>query len=75
MNGSDRFEFAEGTPEYDLVITACEVAIRPPLERHPHTFAARVPWSLITELRERLDALGVDWRRAKEINEERQARR
>ncbi len=70
-----RFEFEPETPEYDLVIAAIEVAMRPPLQPHPHVVDAKVPWKLITDLRERLDALGIDWRKAKQIDEERRARR
>lgn len=52
------------TPEYDLWIAAIEVAIAPPLT-HGIQYAAKVPWSLIEDLREKLDAVGIDWKTAK----------
>jgi hypothetical protein len=41
---------------------ALRIAARPPLKHGPTTFAASVPWSMIEELRDAIDELGVDWR-------------
>lgn len=54
----------KGSPEWDLWVAAIEVAAWPPLTHSSTTvYAAKVPWSMIEALRERLDALGVDWKR------------
>jgi hypothetical protein len=41
---------------------AIRVAIEVPETMTAHTFAAKVPWSTIEELRTELERRGVDWR-------------
>ena len=54
----------EGSPEWDLVKTAVEIAAYCPLEiRTPQTLVGTVD---LVRLRGNLDALGIDWRKVKE---------
>ncbi len=64
---------SKGTPEYELLIAACEVASYPPLA--PKAYTCAVPAKRIEELRLALDALDIDWRRAKQVDEERRRAR
>jgi rRNA-processing protein FCF1 len=50
-----------------LWVTALEVAIRAPLEQK--AYAAKIPWSVINELRAIFDEMGIDWREAKKIED------
>lgn len=43
----------------DAAIAVAEAA---PTRRGQNVFAAQIPWIRITELREALDALGIEWR-------------
>jgi hypothetical protein len=43
---------------------ALQLAAYPPARKHEHAYEARVPWRLITELREALSDAGVDWHAA-----------
>lgn len=65
------------TPTQRAIATAIEIATWPPLRRESYTSSAKVPWLLIEELRERLDAAGIDWREVRKHNrnEERRRRR
>jgi len=54
---------AKGTPEWDLWIAAIEIAMVAPWKGQ--TYAARIPWDMIDTLREKLEAVGIDWRTAK----------
>lgn len=57
----------EGTPEYDLWVTAIDVAISPPVDmRQPTT---QVHARRIRALRDALEAVGIDWKTARERNE------
>ncbi len=52
------------TPEYKLRVAAIEIAAYPPVSHDSSTtFAAKVPWRMIEELRDALDAVGVEWRK------------
>jgi hypothetical protein len=41
---------------------AISVATAAPEQKGASVFAAQIPWTRITELREALDALGIEWR-------------
>jgi hypothetical protein len=49
-------------PRHRILGIALQLAAYPPARKHEHVFEARVPWRLITELREALSDAGVDWR-------------
>jgi hypothetical protein len=49
-------------PGHRILGIAVQLAAHPPARKHEHAFEARVPWRLITELREALSDAGVDWR-------------
>lgn len=55
----------KGTPEYDLWVTAIEIAAAAPLKQRENVWAARVPWTMIDRLRTALDELGLDWETVK----------
>jgi hypothetical protein len=57
---------AKGTPEYELWLAAIEVAIHAPLDRGVSTGSAQIYWPKIDRLRDALDAVGIDWRAAKQ---------
>lgn len=57
------------SPEWKLWIAALEVATSAPLTAH--TPEVRVAWPRIERLRTALEALGVDWRTAKRMEEAR----
>lgn len=59
----------KGTPEYDLWIAAIDVATAPPVKKGTTSFAASVPWTRIEALRDALEAVGIDWRKAKEASD------
>ncbi len=56
---------SKGTPEYDLWVAAIEVATYAPLRPGTHVSGAKVAWPRLEALRAALDALGIDWRKAK----------
>ena len=49
-------------PQHRILGIALQLAAYPPVRKHEHANEARVPWRLITELREALGDAGVDWR-------------
>jgi hypothetical protein len=49
-------------PRHRILGIALQLAAYPPARKHEHVYEARVPWRLITELREALSEAGVDWR-------------
>ena len=49
-------------PRHRVLGLALQLAAYPPARKHEHAYEARVPWRLITELREALTDAGVDWR-------------
>lgn len=49
-------------PRHRVLGLARQLAAYPPARKHEHAYEARVPWRLITELREALSDAGVDWR-------------
>jgi hypothetical protein len=49
-------------PRHRILGIALQLAAYPPARKHEHAYEARVPWRLITELREALGEAGVDWR-------------
>ena len=51
-------------PDDERIRDALQLAAHPPVRKHEHAYEARVPWRLITELREALADAGVDWRAA-----------
>jgi hypothetical protein len=51
-------------PRHRILGLALQLATYPPVRKHEHVYEARVPWRLITELREALSDAGVDWREA-----------
>jgi hypothetical protein len=55
----------KGSLEYELWLCAIEVAAYPPAKRGTNVYAAHVPWDAIDRLRAALEAVGVDWERAK----------
>lgn len=54
----------KGTPEWDLWVAAIEVAIYPSLV-HGRQATGQVSWRRLDALRDALDELGIDWRKAK----------
>jgi hypothetical protein len=52
-------------PRHRVLGIALQLAAYPPARKHEHAYEARVPWRLITELRQALDDAGVDWREAR----------
>jgi hypothetical protein len=52
-------------PRHRILGIALQLAAYPPARKHEHAYEARVPWRLITELREALGDAGVDWREAR----------
>lgn len=64
----------QGTPEWDLWITAIECAAAVPYKQGKYSQTAGVPWGLMHELRAALEALGIDWRTVKAKNEAAQKR-
>lgn len=56
-------------PSYDhlkqIGISGIDIAAYAPDKQHKHTYSAKVPWALIHELRDRLDAAGIDWRQCR----------
>jgi hypothetical protein len=57
---------AKGTPEYDLVIAAIEVAASAPLEQGANVSYAKVYWPRMHAMRTALETLGIDWRTVKQ---------
>ena len=51
-------------PRHRILGIALQLAAHPPVRKHEHAYEARVPWRLITELREALADADVDWRAA-----------
>jgi hypothetical protein len=49
-------------PRRRILGLALQLAAYPPARKHEHVFEARVPWRLITELRDALDEAGADWK-------------
>jgi hypothetical protein len=49
-------------PRHRNLGIALQLAAYPPVRKHAHADEARVPWRLITELREALGDADVDWR-------------
>jgi hypothetical protein len=49
-------------PRHRILGIALQLAAYPPARKHEHAYEARVPWRLITELREAFSEAGVDWR-------------
>ncbi|MBP7586415.1 MAG: hypothetical protein KBA72_00570 [Thermoanaerobaculia bacterium] len=49
-------------PRHRILGLALPIAAYPPVRKHEHVYEARVPWRLITELREALSDAGVDWK-------------
>lgn len=58
--------------ERRVVVAAIEVAIAPHAKAR-HTFAAKVSWTRIEELRAALEAVGIDWRAVQREQDERDA--
>ena len=48
-------------PRHRVLGLALQLAAYPPARKHEYAYEARVPWRLITELREALSDAGVDW--------------
>lgn len=63
----------KGTPEYDLWVTAIDIAIAAPYDQNRTVVDTKIPWLLIHELRSRLDTLDINWRAAKTKNDDDQA--
>jgi hypothetical protein len=53
------------TPEYELWLCAIEVAVAAPWKQGTHSYSAQIPWNNVNNLRQALDALGIDWRKTK----------
>lgn len=49
-------------PRHRILGLAVQIAAYAPARRNKYAYEARVPWRLITELREALSDAGVDWR-------------
>ena len=68
MSGNQRFDSRSllyHTPRATrLAYLAALVAVEAPQKRGESTNAARIPWSLIEEIRRELQDDGLDWRRA-----------
>lgn len=45
-----------------LLDTVIAIAAAAPKKQGQHVYSAQVPWALIHQLRERLDAMGIEWR-------------
>ncbi len=56
---------SKGTPGYDLWIAAIEVATYAPLKPGRYVSGAKISWPRVEALRAALDALDIDWRKAK----------
>lgn len=63
----------KGTPEYDLWVAAIEVATYPPLTGAG--FTTQVPRSRIDALRTALDGVGIDWEKAKRMDDDSRKKR
>lgn len=63
----------KGTPEYEVIICAMEVACYPPMNNDRNQATAQVSWRRIKELRAALDAAGLPWREAKAISDKNRA--
>lgn len=50
----------KGTPEYDLISVALEVAVAAPAKQGTYVYAASIPWTKIHELRAAFVAVGID---------------
>jgi hypothetical protein len=61
----DRMTGITSTENHQIVVAATRVAAAAPLKQGQYVHAAQVPWTLIHELREALNAADVDWRRWK----------
>jgi hypothetical protein len=57
-----------------LLDLAIEIAVYAPKKQGKYVHAAGISWKLIHELRDALDAVGVDWREAKKEDDARKAR-
>jgi len=55
----------KGSPEYDLWVAAIEVATYAPYRAAKYVHGATIAWTRVEALRAALDALGIDWRKAK----------
>lgn len=55
----------QGTPEWELWVAACEVAIYPPIRHAAHVATGAVDWDRLEALRRALDGVGIDWRSVK----------
>jgi hypothetical protein len=55
-----------------VFVAAIEVAIAPHAKNR-HTFAAKVPWKRVEELRDALEAAGIDWQKVQRTQDERDA--
>lgn len=53
----------KGTPEWDLWMAALAVAVFPPLK--PQNYSVQLSSKLLKDLRDALDACGVDWKKVK----------
>lgn len=54
-----------------VIVAAIEVAIAAPDQQQRYAFAAKVSWTRIHELRDALEAAGIDWRDVKRTQETR----
>lgn len=61
----------KGTPDWELWVAALEVAIYPPVKGQRAT--TQVARSRIEALRSAFDAVGIDWRETKAVDDERRA--
>lgn len=52
----------KGTPEFELWVSAIDVAHAAPLKRGTYSHTAQVPWTIINEVRAALEAVGIDWK-------------
>lgn len=48
-----------------VFVAAIECAISAPTKQPKATFAAKVKWSAVNELRDALEACGIDWKKVK----------
>jgi hypothetical protein len=62
------------TPASRLLDLATEIAVYAPKRQGQNVHTAGISWRLIHELREALDAMGIDWRAAKARDDEAKAR-
>lgn len=53
---------AEQTPAGSVLDAAVAIAAAAPAKPGSHVFASAIPWGRIHELRDALDALGIEWR-------------